>query len=713
MAWTAAGVQSGTDATLAGMSAVTGAVINDPLYVFNGAVDVTGSLTVPVESARFQKITARGTLVIGSDDGNPQSGNIIYLTQNGGTFSANSQPFSTINGANVTLRNCTIYFTNITNGGDSFGSFVGQAYTFACKNAKIISVGSSRPWHYVGGGGVVDGLYIRRAAAVFFTSAPTSVRNFQLLDSPWGVGLDSPTGATIRLSSSSIGRSIIQRSNNNVELLDTQLTEWLVARAVSGDNSAWRFLRTIGVAAIGSQAGAANVRIMDNANSLLASGTTNAAGVMTGQVIQWGQVNQNSMVLTPNGSEDSATNKVTASAIVNNTGNVHAAGQYRVPLRIQFLKYGAVFVAQTINTIDITNASVTVPLSLAPSVSTDVNITETNAATVAAYTQVSNLDQLYDLASLFKVNNPIVPTWDTMLVTASGTVLDLGSRNLVIDGTAASAFAVNTGTNTITIKATTLIAGTKFNSILTSGTVTIVNGGIFSNIEIIGNVTQATPTNLSNVVTTGTLTYNTNTATSITITNTTIGTVANGGTGIVTITPADSTITTYTDAQINYLDSNITFAGVDSITFYPTSGDANTGTNAGATITTSPYNFKYGSVISGVTMSETLNIRYSIGGKVTIGTLTIALGSNFFVLTDNELLGSINASVALTAKEATLLQTEADIIAAIGSGGGHGGGGSGGGATLAEIEASTVLAKEASVQAVKSTTGLIPYLLVK
>jgi hypothetical protein len=35
------------------------------------------------------------------------------------------------------------------------------------------------------------------------------------------------------------------------------------------------------------------------------------------------------------------------------------------------------------------------------------------------------------------------------------------------------------------------------------------------------------------------------------------------------------------------------------------------------------------------------------------------------------------------------------------------------GPTLAEIEASTVLAKETSVQAVKSTTGLIPYLLVK
>jgi hypothetical protein len=254
-----------------------------------------------------------------------------------------------------------------------------------------------------------------------------------------------------------------------------------------------------------------------------------------------------------------------------------------------------------------------------------------------------------------------------------------------------------------------LTAGTKFKKIQANGTASAA----MSNLTVNGNVTQATPTSLSNVTITGTLTYNTNTNASISITNTSIGSVANSGTGIVTITPTDSSITTYTDAEINFLDSNITFAGVGSITFYPTSGDANTGTNAGATITTSPYNFKYGSVVSGVTMIGTLNIRYSIGGKVTIGTLTIALGSNFFVLTDNELLGSINASVALTAKEATLLQTEADIIAAIGSGGGHGGGGSGGGATLAEIEASTVLAKEASVQAVKSTTGLIPYLLVK
>jgi hypothetical protein len=48
-----------------------------------------------------------------------------------------------------------------------------------------------------------------------------------------------------------------------------------------------------------------------------------------------------------------------------------------------------------------------------------------------------------------------------------------------------------------------------------------------------------------------------------------------------------------------------------------------------------------------------------------------------------------------------------DIINAIGSGGGgHGGGGSG--LTLEQIEASTVLAKETTSQAIKGNTDLIP-----
>lgn len=247
----------------------------------------------------------------------------------------------------------------------------------------------------------------------------------------------------------------------------------------------------------------------------------------------------------------------------------------------------------------------------------------TNTITVTAN---STLDDLYDAMKAFKTRAVTAqleyPTIATQPVNASGTNL-VTSMNIV---------GVEFLTN-----------GTKFKTLQANATA----NGTISNISIVGNVNQSTPTNLSAVPVTGEFIVNTNTDISITITNgTKINKYSNSGTGIVTITP-DSTsfITDYTDIQINYLDSRINFAGVESITFYPTSGDANAGTNAGETIATSPYNFKYGSVISGVTMSGTLNIRYTIGGKLTIGTLTIVLGVNSFALTDNELLSVIKAKV--------------------------------------------------------------------
>lgn len=107
----------------------------------------------------------------------------------------------------------------------------------------------------------------------------------------------------------------------------------------------------------------------------------------------------------------------------------------------------------------------------------DQNITETNQATVDAYTTIDNLDQLYDRAKSWKVTTANIeyPTISTQPVTADGTVLDLGNRNLTINPSAGSAFAINSGT--ITIKSTAaLVAGTKFNSIRTTGTVSTAGG---------------------------------------------------------------------------------------------------------------------------------------------------------------------------------------------------------------------------------------------
>lgn len=125
-----------------------------------------------------------------------------------------------------------------------------------------------------------------------------------------------------------------------------------------------------------------------------------------------------------------------------------------------------------INTLDATYALIA---------DTSVTLSETAAG---ALTEIATFDNLYDAAKFWKTRAVAAqleyPSISTQPVTANGTVLDLGSRNLVIDATAASAFAINTGTNTITIKSTTLIAGTKFRSLTTTGTVTFANGAVLN-----------------------------------------------------------------------------------------------------------------------------------------------------------------------------------------------------------------------------------------
>lgn len=108
----------------------------------------------------------------------------------------------------------------------------------------------------------------------------------------------------------------------------------------------------------------------------------------------------------------------------------------------------------------------------------DLNISEPNKAIVDAYTNISNLDQLYDSAKSWKVTpaNLEYPTTSTQPINGNGSVLDLGNFNLVIDASAAQAFSLNTSTNTITIRSSKLEAGEKFSSIETSGLVSLNNG---------------------------------------------------------------------------------------------------------------------------------------------------------------------------------------------------------------------------------------------
>ena len=106
----------------------------------------------------------------------------------------------------------------------------------------------------------------------------------------------------------------------------------------------------------------------------------------------------------------------------------------------------------------------------------DPNISETDKATVDAYTSIDNLDQLYDRAKSWKVAsaNVEVPTIDSLLFTGNGTQLLMPKDwSLLVKKDATSVFAVNVATKLITIKATALVGGAKFTNIKCQGTGTV------------------------------------------------------------------------------------------------------------------------------------------------------------------------------------------------------------------------------------------------
>ena len=112
-----------------------------------------------------------------------------------------------------------------------------------------------------------------------------------------------------------------------------------------------------------------------------------------------------------------------------------------------------------------------------PAMVNDSAVTLSRSA-AAALATIPTLDNFYDAAKYWNVQSVNInyPTASTQVATAAGTTLDLGALNVVVDTTAAAAFAVNTGTNTVTIKSSILAVGTKFTTLKTTGTISFANG---------------------------------------------------------------------------------------------------------------------------------------------------------------------------------------------------------------------------------------------
>lgn len=103
----------------------------------------------------------------------------------------------------------------------------------------------------------------------------------------------------------------------------------------------------------------------------------------------------------------------------------------------------------------------------------DFSITESNKATVDAYTELETPQKFYDRAKADLYDNYAGETATT--VTRSGNLIDAGSYDVTIDATAVSAYDL-TG-NVITIKASTFTG-----NINTTGTFTLANGAVLDGV---------------------------------------------------------------------------------------------------------------------------------------------------------------------------------------------------------------------------------------
>ncbi len=81
--------------------------------------------------------------------------------------------------------------------------------------------------------------------------------------------------------------------------------------------------------------------------------------------------------------------------------------------------------------------------------------------------------------------------------------------------------------------------------------------------------------------------------------------------------------------RANNLDSEIYFNTVDSITFFPDGTDRDNNVNGNITLNSATiYRFKYGSTVNGITFTNNIYARVTVGGATLLVTTPIALGTN-------------------------------------------------------------------------------------
>jgi hypothetical protein len=183
---------------------------------------------------------------------------------------------------------------------------------------------------------------------------------------------------------------------------------------------------------------------------------------------------------------------------------------------------------------------------IAPTFIPDINILGT-LNSVSAYSTFTSIQSIYDYMSYYKTTTTGINFGD---LTNVGSILDIGSRSLILDRTSPSLF--NVTSNSITLSTNSLSAGdgSIVNSLKTTNKVFLSGSSTLRSMNLQGSMNQETVSNLFGMTVDGTIRYYVNTPTSITYTNCNVNNVINDGSELVTITRINSIITNETDDEV-------------------------------------------------------------------------------------------------------------------------------------------------------------------
>lgn len=355
------------------------------------------------------------------------------------------------------LRANTIRFTNVQfriEGGTGRTDYFSNATSgFEFDNVQFISYGGSNFMHLATGGGLLENVAMLVKSGSFTFQPDASPGNTLILRN-WVL-----SGITYIIANGNSNITGVTRLEN----LDWDATQWSIGSFSRGQTykvinpkkpagwTGYKGSKNLSVA-ITNEFHTHNLRVVDESNTPL-----------SGYKVQLRRSDNTTLVydLTTDVNGDIAEQEVLT---FEQTGTDTDFTQYS-----NFLLSGISYNNNIISGTKALQDGRIDETTLAP---TDTLLTEATKTTVDAYTAIETSAKIYDRAKSYLVDNFAGET--ETLVEKIGALIDLGSRDLTIDATAASAFAID-GSGNITIKATTFTG-----DITTTGTVTLSNGATVS-----------------------------------------------------------------------------------------------------------------------------------------------------------------------------------------------------------------------------------------